>query len=48
MLGKTPIIEKDIGELIEQAVNEKRLSATTDVIHAISNSDISLICVGTP
>ena len=29
--GKTPIIEKDIGEIIEQAVQQGLLRATTDV-----------------
>lgn len=46
--GKSPIIEKDIGELIERAVQEKWLFATTDTEEAIRGSEISLICVGTP
>lgn len=46
--GHTPIIEKDIGELIAQSVRERRLHATTDVARAVIESDISLICVGTP
>ena len=46
--GITPIIEKDIGEIIESAVTEGKLRATTSVEDAITNSDISLICVGTP
>jgi GDP-mannose 6-dehydrogenase len=46
--GKTPIIEKDIGEIIERAVAEGRLRATTDVLEAVRYTDISLICVGTP
>jgi len=29
--GKTPIIEKDIGQIIERQVAAGRLSATTDV-----------------
>lgn len=46
--GVTPIIEKDIGELIASNVECGRLRATTDVRDAVLNSDISLICVGTP
>jgi GDP-mannose 6-dehydrogenase len=46
--GRTPIIEKDIGEIIERAVAEGRLHATTDVAEAVHHTDLSLICVGTP
>lgn len=46
--GKTPVIEKDIGDIITKAVKEGRLRATTDVRDAVNNSDLSLICVGTP
>jgi GDP-mannose 6-dehydrogenase len=46
--GKTPIIEKDIGELIAEAVRAGRLSATTSVDEAIEGSEVSWICVGTP
>src|SRR5262247_3159379 len=46
--GKTPIIEKDIGQIIERQVAAGRLSATADVAAAVRNSDLLLICVGTP
>lgn len=46
--GSSPIIEEGINELVNQMVAEKRLRATTDVAEAIENSDVSLICVGTP
>jgi GDP-mannose 6-dehydrogenase len=46
--GQTPIIEKDIGEIIAAAVKHKTLCATTDVGEAVEASQISLICVGTP
>jgi len=46
--GRTPIIEKDIGEIISENVEAGRLSATTDVNEAIKNTEMSLICVGTP
>jgi len=46
--GKTPIIEKDIGDIIQRNVLEGRLRATTDVYSAVKHTDLSLICVGTP
>jgi GDP-mannose 6-dehydrogenase len=46
--GITPIIEKDIGEMIAKTAAEGKLRATTDVREAVMGSDISLICVGTP
>ncbi len=45
---KTPVIEKDIGDIIKEAVTNNKLRATVDVEDAVNNSDISLICVGTP
>lgn len=46
--GKTPVIEKDIGEIIATAVKAGRLRATRDAHEAVAGSEISLICVGTP
>ncbi len=46
--GQAPIIEKDVGETIEQAVTEGRLRAVTDAATAIAQCDLSLVCVGTP
>jgi GDP-mannose 6-dehydrogenase len=46
--GRTPIIEKDIGELIAESVRAGRLSATTSVADAVAATEISLVCVGTP
>lgn len=46
--GVTPIIEKDIGEMIAASVNAGRLRATVSVHDAVHASDLSLICVGTP
>lgn len=46
--GKSPIVEKHVGEIISEVVTKGRLSATTDAVEAIARSDISLICVGTP
>jgi GDP-mannose 6-dehydrogenase len=46
--GQTPVIEKDIGEIISEVVDNGRLRAVTDVKEAVDNTDMSLICVGTP
>ena len=46
--GSSPIIEDGINELIRQVVGQKRLRATSNVCDAVENSDISMICVGTP
>ena len=46
--GQTPVIEKDIDEIISRTVESGNLFATTDVNKAVNETDISLICVGTP
>jgi GDP-mannose 6-dehydrogenase len=46
--GKSPIIEDGINELIAKVVKSGRLVATTDSERAIHDSDVSLVCVGTP
>ncbi len=46
--GVTPIIEKDIGEMIAASVQAGLLRATVEVRDAVLDTDISLICVGTP
>jgi len=46
--GKSPIIEKDIGEIIREQVAAGRLRAAADVSEALRHTDLALICVGTP
>jgi GDP-mannose 6-dehydrogenase len=46
--GKTPIIEKDIGQIIAEQVSAGRLAATTDLEAAVRHTDLALVCVGTP
>ncbi|MBX3616254.1 nucleotide sugar dehydrogenase [Nitrosomonas sp.] len=46
--GTSPIVEKDIGEMVAAAVKNNQLRATQDVHDAVINSEISLVCVGTP
>jgi GDP-mannose 6-dehydrogenase len=46
--GRSPIVEPGIEELINAAVKGNRLRATGDASEAIANSDVSLVCIGTP
>lgn len=46
--GRSPIIEKDIGEIISAQVRSGRLAASTDVESAVRHTDLVLVCVGTP
>jgi GDP-mannose 6-dehydrogenase len=46
--GKSPIVEPGIAELIAEAVKQNKLRATTDASSAVANSDVSLVCIGTP
>lgn len=43
-----PIVEKDLDKYIQDAVQKKKLHATTDLDYAVANSDITIIAVGTP
>ena len=47
-LGKSPIYEPGLNELIKKNYQAKRLIFTTDIQKAINQSDIIFICVGTP
>ncbi len=46
--GRSPIIEAGMNELVTEANRACRLHATIDSIVAVLESDISLVCVGTP
>jgi len=46
--GRSPIQEKGLDVLVKKAVSTGHLHATTNAEEAVVNSDISLICVGTP
>lgn len=46
--GVSPIVEKDLSELLEEGKGKKLISATTDAYNAIKASELSIICVGTP
>jgi GDP-mannose 6-dehydrogenase len=46
--GLSPIREPGLAPLIAAAVADGRLHATADVVRAVSGSDLSFVCVGTP
>lgn len=46
--GRSPVVEPGVQELIADAVDKGLLKATMDPEIAIAESDISLVCVGTP
>ena len=46
--GTIPIYEPGLEELVRRNLKEKRLSFTTELAHAVSQSMISFIAVGTP
>ena len=46
--GKPTIIEQDIDTIIEEGHKAGKISATTNHIEAVKNTDVSIICVGTP
>ena len=46
--GLSPIIEKDLPEMLAEGVRRGAIRATSDSREAVLASDLSLICVGTP
>ncbi|HKV25983.1 MAG TPA: nucleotide sugar dehydrogenase [Candidatus Acidoferrum sp.] len=46
--GRTPIVEARVEEMAAEANRAQLLDATTEVHAAISNTNLSFICVGTP
>ncbi len=46
--GHAPFVEPALGALLAEAKERGRLSTTTDEVQAVAESDLALICVGTP
>lgn len=46
--GRSPIVEAGVGELINEMVSAGRLRATIHSAPAVTASEVSLVCVGTP
>lgn len=47
-MGKTPVIDEGMIELMAAVAGSGRVAVTTDPLDAMVRSEISLICVGTP
>ena len=46
--GRAPFYEPGLDDIIRKSADEQRLSATTSIAEAVGESDIVLVCVGTP
>jgi GDP-mannose 6-dehydrogenase len=46
--GKPTILEKDIDFIIKEGFEKGKISATTCADEAVNNTDLSIVCVGTP
>lgn len=46
--GTSPLVEPGLGELLADVTRAGRLRATTSANEAVAESDLALICVGTP
>jgi GDP-mannose 6-dehydrogenase len=46
--GRSPVIEPGLDELVARVVRTGKLRATTDAAESVLQTDLSLICVGTP
>ncbi|MFN0171056.1 MAG: nucleotide sugar dehydrogenase [Bryobacteraceae bacterium] len=46
--GLSPIIEANVQEIVAEAVRADRLRVTMDPVKAVQETELSLVCVGTP
>ncbi len=46
--GKTPVVEEGMVDLMAMAASSGRVTVTTDAHRAVLDSELSLVCVGTP
>ena len=46
--GRTPVVEEGMVELMARVAKSGRTAVTTDVMRAVRDSELSIICVGTP
>ncbi len=46
--GKTPVVEEGMVDLMKAVAASGRVNVTTDAEQAVLDTDISLVCVGTP
>ena len=46
--GRPPVFEPGLAQIVAETVANRRLMATTEAAAALAESDLALICVGTP
>lgn len=46
--GTTPVVEEGMVDLMAEVAASGRVSVTTDAVQAVLDSELSLVCVGTP
>ena len=46
--GRTPVVEEGMVALMAEVAASGRVTVTTDAVQAVHDSDVSLVCVGTP
>src|SRR3954454_7239907 len=46
--GKAPVVEEQIGELTAEATRSGRLTVSDDAVQAVLDTDVTIVCVGTP
>src|SRR5438067_12059324 len=46
--GRSPIVEPGLEDVLARTVAEGRLRATTDTADAVRETEVALLCVGTP
>jgi len=46
--GRSPIVERDLDRIVGEARAAATLRATTEAEHAVADSELAIVCVGTP
>jgi GDP-mannose 6-dehydrogenase len=46
--GRSPVVETELDDALAQGVAGKRISASTNILDALLETDITFVCVGTP
>ncbi|MEZ5875703.1 MAG: UDP-glucose/GDP-mannose dehydrogenase family protein [Hyphomicrobiales bacterium] len=46
--GRAPVVEPGLDELMVEGVRNRRIRATSNVNEAVNQTDVSIVCVGTP
>src|SRR5438552_16705286 len=46
--GRTPVVEEGMVDLMARVVASGRVKVTRDARQAVSDTEVSLVCVGTP